>query len=160
MRASRAISSLSVRLIADTIVSGLPSGCAGVSNAADVGSTSGEYNQSAAVFFGGFGAASAAVAASFTSRSTSDTTAASCPSVATPFEISSCVKRAIGSRRFSASRSAGVLYSFSSSDSECEYGRMTRACTNAGPLRARTYATASRSDRRLVGKSVPSIEST
>ena len=42
MRGSRAISSFSVRLIADTIVSGLPSGCAGVSNAADVGSTSGE----------------------------------------------------------------------------------------------------------------------
>ena len=50
--------------------------------------------------------------------------------------------RAIGSRRASASRSAGVLYSFSSSDRECEYGRITCACTNAGPLRARTYAAA------------------
>ena len=42
MRGLRAISSFSVRLIAATIVSGLPSGCAGVSNAAEVGSTSGE----------------------------------------------------------------------------------------------------------------------
>ena len=43
------ISSFSVRLIASTIVSGLPSGCAGVSNAADVGSTSGEYSHIVAV---------------------------------------------------------------------------------------------------------------
>ena len=42
MRGSRAISSFSVRLIAATIVSGLPSGAAGVANASDVGSTSGE----------------------------------------------------------------------------------------------------------------------
>ena len=42
MRGSRAISSLSVRLMAATIVSGLPSGAGSVANAADVGSTSGE----------------------------------------------------------------------------------------------------------------------
>ena len=37
MRGLCAISSFSVRLIASTIVSGLPSGCAGVSKAAEVG---------------------------------------------------------------------------------------------------------------------------
>jgi len=42
MRGLRAISSLSVRLIAATIVSGLPSGAAVLSNSVDVGSTSGE----------------------------------------------------------------------------------------------------------------------
>ena len=40
--ASRAISSFSVRLSRPSIVSGLPSGLAGVSNAAEHGSTSGE----------------------------------------------------------------------------------------------------------------------
>ena len=44
IRGLRAISSFSVRLMALTIVSGVPSGIAGVSNAADVGSTSGEIH--------------------------------------------------------------------------------------------------------------------
>jgi hypothetical protein len=43
MRGLRAISSLSVRLIAATIVSGFPSGTSGVLKPSDVGSTSGEY---------------------------------------------------------------------------------------------------------------------
>src|SRR6476661_4107036 len=55
IRGSRAISSFNVRLIAATIVSGLPSGCAGVSNAAEVGSTSGEYTHSPALVLSGFG---------------------------------------------------------------------------------------------------------
>jgi hypothetical protein len=42
MRGLRAISSFIVRLMAATIVSGLPSGAASVSNVGDVGSTSGE----------------------------------------------------------------------------------------------------------------------
>ena len=56
MRGLCAISSLSVRLMAATIVSALPSCRAGVSNASEVGSTSGEYTQSAAVSGAGFGA--------------------------------------------------------------------------------------------------------
>ena len=118
MRASRAISSLSVRLIAATIVSGLPCGCAGVSKARDVGSTSGENSQSVAVSFDGFGAANAASAASLTSFSTSAVIAAISASVVKPFLRRNSEKCAIGSRRASASRSAGVLYSFSSSESE------------------------------------------
>jgi hypothetical protein len=42
MRGLRVISSFSVRLIAATIVSGLPSGTGAVSKSVDVGSTSGE----------------------------------------------------------------------------------------------------------------------
>jgi len=53
--------------------------------------------------------------------------AASSSSVATLPVRKKSAKRTIGSRRASASRSAGVLYSFSSSDSEWEYGRMQRA---------------------------------
>ena len=112
------------------------------------------------MFFGGLGAASAFSAASLTSRSTSASSAFNSSSVASVLVLRNSLNRAIGSRRDSASRSAAGLYSFSSSDSECEYGRMTRACTNAGPLRARTWAVASRIARRLAKKSVPSIEST
>ena len=53
--------------------------------------------------------------------------------------------RTSGSRRASASRSAGVLYQRSSSEWECEYGRVTVAWTSAGPFPARTYAIASSS---------------
>ena len=42
-----------------------------------------------------------------------------------------------GSRLASAARSSGVLYNRSSSDNEWEYGRITLAWMNAGPLRAR-----------------------
>ena len=42
----------------------------------------------------------------------------------------------------SASRSAAVLYSRSSSESECEYGRITCACTSAGPRPSRQYCAA------------------
>ena len=56
MRGLRAISSFSVRLIAPTMVSGFPSGSAAVSNAEEVGSTSGEYTQRDAVSFPGCGA--------------------------------------------------------------------------------------------------------
>ena len=76
--------------------------------------------------------------ASFTSASISATIAARSTSEARPFWVRNAAKRLIGSRRASASRSAAGLYSFSSSDSECEYGRITFACTKAGPLRART----------------------
>jgi hypothetical protein len=47
-----------------------------------------------------------------------------------------------GSRFASASRSSGVLYSRSSSESEWEYGRVTLACTNAGLRSRRMCATA------------------
>ena len=160
MRASRVISSLSVRLIADTIVSGLPSGRAGVSNAGDVGSTSGEYTHCVAVLLAGFGARSAALAASFTSASTPARSSVRSLSVAIPFATRYCAIFLIGSLIDSASRSSLVLYSDSSSEYECEYGRVTRAWTAAGPLRARTYATASRIAARLARKSVPSTEST
>ena len=59
MRGLAAISSFSVRLMAATIVSGRPSGSAGVSNAAEVGSTSGENTQSPAVSGVGLGEAMA-----------------------------------------------------------------------------------------------------
>ena len=59
MRGLCAISSRSVALMALTIVSGLPCGSAGTSNAAEAGSTSGENTQSAAVWRAGFSAASA-----------------------------------------------------------------------------------------------------
>ena len=61
-------------------------------------------------------------AAWFTSRSTDARMSARSSSVASPSDFRNCRIRTSGSRRASASRSAGVLYSFSSSESECEYG--------------------------------------
>ena len=52
------------------------------------------------------------------------------------------------------------LYLLSSSDIECEYGRVTLARTNAGPLRARQYATASVSTRYDSSGSLPSTSPT
>ena len=49
--------------------------------------------------------------------------AARSASVAKPCAFSTAANFVIGSRVASSARSAGVLYSFSSSDSECEYGR-------------------------------------
>ena len=65
-----------------------------------------------------------------------------------------------GSRAASSSRSAGLLYTRSSSDIECEYGRVTLARTSAGPERARAYPTASRIASRLAAASVPSTRIT
>ena len=62
--------------------------------------------------------------------------------VAVPSATSCIGNRLTGSRSASDSRSVIGRYSTSSSDSECEYGRMTCACTSAGPLRARQCATA------------------
>jgi hypothetical protein len=57
--------------MAATIVSGRPSGSMGVAKASDPGSTVGEKTQSAAVSGAGLAAASARLAASLSSRSTS-----------------------------------------------------------------------------------------
>ena len=125
--ASRAISSFSVRLMAATIVSGLPSGCGRASRTRPTSDRRPASRRTASpVSFGGLRRRRARrAAASLTSRSTSAAIAARSSSVASRSLAGSRAKRAIGSRRASASRSAGVLYSFSSSDSECEYGRMT-----------------------------------
>ena len=106
--------------MAATIVSALPSLRAGVSNASDVGSTSGEYTHRAAVSGAGFGASRAARAASLTSASTEASVALNSASVAVPRARRNSANRLIGSRFCSSSRSAGVLYSFSLSENECE----------------------------------------
>src|SRR5688500_9859555 len=82
MRGFLAISSFSVRLIAATIVSALPSAWAGVSNAADVGSTVGEKTNESAVSTEGFGAFSAASVESAISLSTDAVIASRSASVA------------------------------------------------------------------------------
>ncbi len=61
-----------------------------------------------------------------------------------------------GSRAASASRSSAGRYITSSSLSECEYGRITFACTSAGPFRSRAYATAFAIASKLAAKSQPS----
>ena len=93
IRGFRAISSFSVRLMAATIVSALPSACAGVSNAAEVGSTVGEKTNESAVSIEGFGALSATSVDSAISRSTDAVMASRSASVAI----------------FSASRNARIL---------------------------------------------------
>ena len=49
----------------------------------------------------------------------------------------------MGSCSASSRSSSGGRYFFWSSDSECEYGRVTSACTSAGPCPARIRCTAS-----------------
>ena len=111
IRVSCAISSLSVRLMAETIVSGVPdaAGAAAASNASEAGSTVGEYTYNAAVDASGFGAATARSAASCTSRSTSAATASSSTAVACPADTRKSANRRNGSRAASASRSAALL---------------------------------------------------
>ena len=65
-----------------------------------------------------------------------------------PASFSNAANFVIGSRVASSARSPGVLYSRSSSESECEYGRMTLAWTSAGPLRARGTTRRPRSSSR------------
>src|SRR6266576_6086087 len=74
-------------------------------------------------------------AATLISSSTAVRIACSSASVATPSFTRRWGKRTRQSRLASSWRSWGGLYSTSSSDSECEYGRVTCACTSAGPLR-------------------------
>ena len=143
MRGFCAISSLSVRLIAATIVSGLPSGAAGASNDALVGSTSGEYTHSPAVSLPGLrrlerGVGGLADLAIDVLRNRGEIRVGREPGV---LQHRRELRDRIALRFVRAL--AGVLYSFSSSESECEYGRMHIAWTSAGPLRARAHATAS-----------------
>ena len=61
---------------------------------------------------------------------------------ATPAAMSCCSSSVIGSCSRSSSSSSGPRYFFWSSESECEYGRVTSACTRHGPAPARTCAIA------------------
>ena len=81
-------------------------------------------------------------------------------SVATPSAIRRFGNACTPSRRASSSRSLGGRYSTSSSERECEYGRMTWACTKAGPLRWRTYSEARSSTSYEATGSQPSTSST
>ncbi len=110
-------------------------------------------------------------AATSTSSSTCCLIASTSVAVATPSATSRLENVAMGSRFDSSSRSLGGLYSTSSSESEWEYGRMTCACTSAGPRRCRQCATArvsaskdaigsqpSTSSRKRSGKLATSLE--
>ena len=139
MRGSRRISSRIAVLMRSTIVVGAPEnrGSPSVSNCALVGSTVGEYSAHSAVSGAGCGCARASSVATSRSASTASCIALISASVAWPSATSQRGNVVSGSRAASASRSAPGRYSTSSSDSECEYGRMTCACTSAGPFRSR-----------------------
>jgi hypothetical protein len=85
----------------------------------------------------GFSEAIALSAAMLISSSTSLAICFSSDSLAISSWTRKAASFAMGSRVLSAVRSSAVLYSFSSSENECEYGLMTLAWTNAGPLRDR-----------------------
>src|SRR2546427_889380 len=98
-------------------------------------------------------------AATSTSSSTCCLIASTSGPVATPSATSRLENVGMGSRFDSSSRSLGGLYSTSSSESEWEYGRMTWACTSAGPRRCRQCATARVSASKDAIGSQPSTSS-
>src|SRR6185295_17016396 len=119
------------------------SGLAGVENRSDVGSTLGEYTYIVDDSTGGCSCFKASSLADRTCAATSACSASRPASSSIPSSIRNRENVRRQSRSASESRSALGLYLDSSSDIECEYGRVTSARTNAGPLLARQYATAS-----------------
>ncbi len=161
IRGSRSISSRMHELRRSTMVVSSPSnaGESSVSNSLDVGSTSSEYSHFMAVSGAGCACSSARSAASLSSSSTSRSSASSSSAVAIPSSSRYCRKVTSGSRSASASRSAAVLYIRSSSDMEWEYGRITWACSSAGPFRCRAWRITVSAAFRLASTSVPSTSS-
>src|SRR6185503_2576382 len=142
------------------------SGCAAASGLgvatkrSEAGSTSGENTYAVAVCSAGCGEPCASSEALRIAVATSAWSFSSSASVSTPSRTSRRANVRRQSLSASASRLALGLYLLSSSDIECEYGRVTFARTNAGPFRERHQDTASLSTRYDAIGSLPSTSST
>ena len=86
----------------------------------------------------GRGAAHASLAAAATSSRASARMASAPARSSTPARMSASSSSTIGSCSASSESSSCVRYFFWSSDSECEYGRVTVAWIRPGPWPART----------------------
>src|SRR5512146_2819178 len=118
------------------------SGLGWLTKRSDDGSMSGENTYAVAVCTAGCGDGAAWSDALRTAVATSACSFSSWASVSAPSLTRKRENVFRQSCSASASRSALGLYLLSSSDIECEYGRVTLARTSAGPLRARHQATA------------------
>ena len=128
-----------------------------VANADEVGSTSGEKTKIAPPCPDPASAPAAPRRPPGSPRARRDARmSAKSSSVASPSALRNCRIRSSGSRRASASRSAGVLYSFSSSDSECEYGPNDRGVHERRPL-ARAHVRDRLAQRAVAGEVVGAV---
>ena len=136
MRGSRAISSWSVRRIASPNATGSPAATGGSGGTSVTGG--GPTRWCEMVSGSGRAAVSASLAATATSSFASARTSCARSGVSTPSRSSWRSRSRIGSCSASSSSSSATRYFFWSSESECEYGRVTVAWMSPGPCPART----------------------